>query len=176
MTVALLAGAAACTTADRRGDVVIFASGADLQSINPLLTLHPLARQVQRYALLTTLVRYDSSLAPVPYLAREWNWSPDRRQLTMHLDRSVNWHDGVPTTARDAQWTLDAARDPVVGYPRQSELHSLTRVSAPDDSTLVLDWNTPQDRFPDVLTDLAILPSSPARQRPARPSPAGLVE
>ena len=159
MTVALLAGAAACTTADRRGDVVIFASGADLQSINPLLTLHPLARQVQRYALLTTLVRYDSSLAPVPYLAREWTWSPDHRQLTMHLDRSVNWHDGVPTTARDAQWTLDAARDPVVGYPRQSELRDLTRVSAPDDSTLVLDWSTPQDRLPDVLTDLAILPS-----------------
>jgi len=159
MTVALLAGVAACTTADRRGDVVIFASGADLQSINPLLTLHPLARQVQRYALLTTLVRYDSSLTPVPYLAREWAWSPDRRQLTMHLDRSVNWHDGVPTTARDARWTLDAARDPVVGYPRQSELHDLAHVSAPDDSTLVLDWSTAQDRLPDVLTDLAILPA-----------------
>ena len=117
MTAVLLSGAAACTSPDRRGDVVIFASGADLQSINPLLTVHPLARQVQRYALLTTLARYDSTLAPSPYLAREWTWSPDRRQLTLRLDGSVRWHDGVPTTARDAQWTLDAARDPVVGYP-----------------------------------------------------------
>jgi len=155
----LVGGTTACSTPGRRGDVVIFASGADLQSINPLLTLHPLARQVQRYALLTTLARYDSALTPVPYLAREWAWSPDRKQLTFHLAQGVDWHDGIPTTARDARWTLDAARDPAVGYPRQSELHDLARVSAPDDSTLVLDWSTAQDRFPDVLTDLAILPS-----------------
>ena len=49
----------ACGDAARRGDTVLFASGADLQSINPLLTIHPLARQVQRYVLLTTLARYD---------------------------------------------------------------------------------------------------------------------
>jgi peptide/nickel transport system substrate-binding protein len=156
---AMLLCVAACSSPDRRGDVVIYASGADLQSINPLLTLHPLARQVQRYALLTTLARYDSSLTPVPYLAREWNWSPDRKQLTMHLDGSVRWHDGLPTTARDAAWTLDAARDPVTGYPRQAELRELARVAAPDDTTLVLDWLLPQQQFPDVLTDLAILPS-----------------
>ena len=54
---------------------MLFASGADLQSINPLLTIHPLARQVQRYLLLTTLARYDSALVPRPYLARSWEWS-----------------------------------------------------------------------------------------------------
>ncbi|MGH7675518.1 MAG: hypothetical protein ACREMV_09625, partial [Gemmatimonadales bacterium] len=46
----------ACGAAgERRGPTVLYASGADLQSINPLLTIHPLARQVQRYVLLTTL-------------------------------------------------------------------------------------------------------------------------
>ncbi len=159
MTAVLLSGAVACATPSRRGDVVIFASGADLQSINPLLTVHPLARQVQRYALLTTLARYDSTLTPSPYLAREWSWSPDRKQLTLQLDDGVRWHDGIPTTARDAKWTLDAARDPVVGYPRQAELTDLSRVDAPDDKTLVLAYAAPQDRFPDVLTDLAILPA-----------------
>ena len=159
MTAVLLSGAAACSSPGRRGEVVIFASGADLQSINPLLTVHPLARQVQRYALLTTIARYDSTLAPSPYLAREWTWSPDRRQLTLRLDGSVRWHDGRPTTARDAKWTLDAARDPAVGYPRQAELGDLASVTAPDDTTLTLAWTAPQDRFPDVLTDLAILPA-----------------
>ncbi|HET9463894.1 MAG TPA: hypothetical protein VFO71_00050, partial [Gemmatimonadales bacterium] len=62
--------------AARRGQTVLFASGADLQSINPLLTVHPLARQVQRHVLLTTLARYDSALSPQPYLARSWEWSP----------------------------------------------------------------------------------------------------
>src|SRR5579884_3761389 len=62
---------------------------AELQSVNPLLTTHPLANQVQRYVLLTTLVRYDSTLAPAPYLARAWWWSPDRRTLTFRLRRGV---------------------------------------------------------------------------------------
>ncbi len=146
-------------TAARRGATVLFASGADLQSINPLLTLHPLARQVQRYVLLTTLARYDSALVARPYLARAWGWSPDRRTLTLHLAAGVRWHDGVPTTARDVRWTLDAARDPAVGYPRAAELASLDRVTAPDDSTVTLAFRVVPARFPDVLTDLAILPA-----------------
>ncbi len=145
--------------AARRGATVMFASGADLQSINPLLTMHPLARQVQRYLLLTTLARYDSALVPRPYLARDWNWSDDRRTLTFGLHTVARWHDGVPTTARDAAWTLTAALAPATGYPRLAELSELRAATAPDDSTLVLRFSAPQDRFPDVLTDLAILPA-----------------
>jgi peptide/nickel transport system substrate-binding protein len=138
---------------------VLFASGADLQSMNPLVTLHPLARQVQRYVLLTTLARYDSALVPRPYLARAWEWSADRRSLVLHLVPGVPWQDGVPTTAYDVRWTLEAARDPAVGYPRAAELAGLERVNAPDDSTVALRFATPVARFPDVLTDLAIAPA-----------------
>jgi peptide/nickel transport system substrate-binding protein len=144
--------------AGRRGATVLFASGADLQSINPLLTVHPLARQVQRYVLLTTLVRYDSTLTPEPYLARAWTWSPDRRTLTFTLHTGVRWHDGRPTTAHDAAWTLEAARDPATGYPRLADLAPLESAIAVDDSTLLLRFAGPQAGLPDVLTDLAILP------------------
>lgn len=145
--------------AARRGNTVLFASGADLQSINPLLTLHPLARQVERYVLLTTLARYDSALVPRPYLARAWTWSADRRSLTLHLVTDLRWHDGTPTTARDVRWTLDAARDPAVGYPRAAELAALERVESPDDSTVTLGFRSARTGFPDVLTDLAIAPA-----------------
>jgi peptide/nickel transport system substrate-binding protein len=145
--------------AGRRGATVLFASGADLQSINPLLTQHPLARQVQRYVLLTTLARYDSALAPEPYLARAWSWSEDRRVLTFALHTGVRWHDGEPTTAGDVAWTLDRARDPATGYPRLTDFAGVTSVAAPDDSTVMLRFARAQVRFPDVLTDLAILPA-----------------
>ena len=137
---------------------MILASGADLQSPNPLLTTHPLARQIQRYALLVTLVRYDSSLTPVPYLARSWSWSADSTELTMRLFSGLAWHDGTPTTARDAQWTLDAARDSAGEYPRRRDLAGLLEVTAPDDSTLRLRFGRPTTTIPDVLTDLALLP------------------
>jgi len=145
--------------AAHRGATVLFASGADLQSINPLLTMHPLARQVQRYVLLTTLARYDSLLVPQPYLARSWRWSVDGRVLTFRLRTDVHWHDGTPTTARDVVWTLQAARDPATGYPRFAELQTLASVVALDDSTVELRFTPPGGDFPFVLTDLAILPA-----------------
>ena len=156
----LLIGSVACTpSATRRGNVVVIASGADLQSMNSLITTHPLAKQVQRYALLTTLIRYDSALTVVPFLARAWRWSADSLLLTMVLSTEVRWHDGVVTTAADAAWTLDAARDPAVGYPRRSDLADFSAVEAADDTTLTIRFARYPGRIPDVLTDLAILPA-----------------
>ena len=148
----------ACTATPRRGATVLYASGADLQSINPLFTLHPLARQVQRYVLLTTLVRYDSTMQVAPYLARSWAFSMDGRRLTLNIFSGLRWHDGAATTAHDAAWTLQRARDPATGYPRQNDLAALQQVEAADDSTLILTFSTAPGRVPDVLTDLAILP------------------
>ena len=150
----------ACSaSATSRGGTIIFASGADLQSINPLFTTHPLARQVQRYVLLTTLVQYDSALTIQPYLARSWEWSDDSLTLTWHLTTAVHWHDGAPTTARDAAWTVEAARDPATGYPRSSDLADVAAVTARDDSTMSVTFRAPPHGIPDVFTDLAILPA-----------------
>ena len=156
----LLVTCAACAP-QSHGRTVLFASGADLQSINPLLTTHPLAKQVQRYVLLMTLARYDSVLTPQPYLARAWRWSDGGRSLTLALRTDVRWHDGVRTTARDVAWTLNAARDLVTGYPRANDLATLAGVAVANDSTVVLRFTraTPEGRFPDVLADLAILPA-----------------
>ena len=151
---------AACGSgAAHRGRTVVFASGADLQSVNPLLTVHPFAKQVERYVLLTTLVRYDSALTPQPYLARAWTWSPDRRMITFRLQPGVRWHDGAPTTARDVAWTISAARDSATGYGRMNDFADVAFVNDPNDSTVVLRFNHPQNAMPDVLTDLAILPA-----------------
>src|SRR5436190_22071159 len=165
LAAALLVTCACGDEAAHRGATVLFASGADLQSINPLLTMHSLARQVQRYVLLTTLARYDSLLVPQPYLARSWRWSVDRRVLTFQLRTDVRCHDGTPTTARDVVWTLQAARDPATGYPRLNELQAITSIDASDDSTVELHLATgashphaPGD-LAFVFTDLAILPA-----------------
>jgi peptide/nickel transport system substrate-binding protein len=142
-----------------RGRTVLFASGADLQTINPLLTVHPLAKQVQKHVLLVTLARYDSALVPQPYFARSWAWSGDRRTLTLRLHAGLQWHDGRPTTAHDAAFTLAAARDPATGYPRLADLAALRSARALDDTTLELRFARVVQRFPDVLTDLAIVPA-----------------
>ncbi len=147
----------ACGAPSRPADVIVYASGTDLESANPLVTVHPLSRQVQRYALLVTLARYDSTLTPAPYFARRWEWSSDRRRLILHLAR-LDWHDGTPTTSRDVAFTLLAARDPATGYARASDLAGLDTVRTPDDSTAVLEWKSAPADFPLVLCELPVVP------------------
>lgn len=150
---------AGCVAPQRPADLVVYASGADLESGNPLVTVHPLSRQVQRYMLFVTLARYDSALAPVPYAARSWTWSADRRSLTLHLATGLRWQDGAPTTAGDVTFTIDAARDPATGYARAADLATIDSAAVIDDSTAALHYRTPQYTFPLVLCELPILPA-----------------
>ncbi|MDQ6828173.1 MAG: hypothetical protein M3081_04845, partial [Gemmatimonadota bacterium] len=64
-----------CAAPSPRRGTVVYASGTDLESANPLVTIHPLSRQVQRYMLFVTLARYGTTLEPEPYFARAWRWS-----------------------------------------------------------------------------------------------------
>lgn len=148
------------------GDAVVVASGADLESANPLVTTHPLARQVQRHALFVTLTRLDSNLVPQPYLARRWEWSADRRRLTMRLFPSLRWHDGAPTTARDVAFTIEAARDPATGFPRVADLSSIESVIAADDTTALLTFRTPPPGLLPILSELPIVPEHLLRDVP----------
>ena len=160
VALALVAGGiAGCAAPQRPPDVLVLASGADLESPNPLVTTHPLSRQVQRYALLVTLLRYDSTLAPQPYYARRWNWSSGGRDLTLSLAPDLRWHDGVPTTARDAAFTFLAARDPATGFPRASELASLDTAIAVNDTTLLLRFRQPPAALPALLSELPLVPA-----------------
>jgi len=150
---------ASCISPQRPDDVLVVASGADLESANPLVTTHTLARQIQRFALFVTLTRYDSSLVHQPYLARRWSWRDGGRTLELTLTPDLRWHDGPPTTARDAVFTLLAAKDPATGFPRAAELATLDTAVARDDTTLVLSFVAPRADLPPYLAELPLVPA-----------------
>jgi peptide/nickel transport system substrate-binding protein len=155
----LLAVLTTCGQSPRPSDVVVFASGSDLESANPLVTIHPLSRQVQRHVLFVTLARYDSALVARPYYARAWSWSADRRSLALTLNSALRWQDGVRTTARDVAFTLLAARDPRTGFARAGDLSSLDTVVALSDTTLVLRFSAYQREIPAILAELPVVPA-----------------
>ena len=155
----LAIGTLAACLPERPPGTAVVASGTDLEGANPLVTVHNLSRQVQRFALFVTLARWDDSLRAAPYAARAWRWEDGGRALVFTLHRDLRWHDGRPTTARDAAFTIDAARDPATGYPRYADLAGVTGTSAPDDSTLVVRFAAPPAGFPAVLCELPILPA-----------------
>ena len=157
--VVFVISALACGPPARPSDILVYASGTDLESANPLVTVHPLSRQIQRYVLLVTLARYDSALTPQPYAARSWSWSTDRRELSFHLVQSLRWHDNQPTTASDVAFTILAGRDPVTGYARAADLAGIDTVVATDDSTAVVRFRNPQVSFPLIFCELPLVPA-----------------
>lgn len=68
-------------------------------------------------------------------LARSWEHSPDWREWTFHLRTDVRWHDGVPVTARDVEFTLALLANPEVG---EFGPHTVEAVTVQDDSTLTV--------------------------------------
>ena len=68
-------------------------------------------------------------------LARRWEYSPDRREVTYHLRTDVRWHDGVPVTAHDIKFTLELLAHPDVQDLPPGYLEAVTVV---DDSTVTV--------------------------------------
>ncbi|MBC7975655.1 MAG: peptide ABC transporter substrate-binding protein, partial [Myxococcales bacterium] len=87
-----------------------------------------------------------------------WRWSDTGRTLTLSLAPDLRWHDGVPTTSRDAAFTFLAARDPATGFPRAAELATLDTAIATDDTTLLLRFSRAPARLPALLAELPIVP------------------
>ena len=143
----------------RPADTLVLASGSDLESANPVVTVHPMSRQVQRHVLFVPLVHLDSALVPVAALARAWQWSDDGRTLTFTLRTDVRWHDGVPTTARDAKVTFDAVRDPDTGAPRAGDLREVIALEAPDDSTFIVRFASAPAQLPLIFAELPPVPA-----------------
>lgn len=135
------------------------ASGTDLESGNPLVTVHPLSRQVQRHALFVTLVRLDSLLQPQPYFAHRWTWAADHRTVTFTLDRTLRWHDGAPTTAQDVVFTYEMARDSALGSPRRGDALAVETITATDPYTVRMTFAAPVATLPPLVAELPIVPA-----------------
>ena len=159
VSTALLSFGVSCFAPQRPANTVVYASGTDLESGNPLVTVHSLSRQIQRFALFVTLAKYDSALAPAPYFAKSWDWSADHRELTIHLVTDLRWHDGPMTTAADVAFTIDAARDPATGYWRATDLANVDTVFAPNDSTAIVRFRASEPALPLLFCELPVLPA-----------------
>jgi peptide/nickel transport system substrate-binding protein len=160
----------ACGGAPRAEGAVVIASGTDLEGMQPLATVHPLSRQVQRHLVFTPLVALDSTLAIVPRAAVSWTWSEGGRVLTFAIDTSLRWHDGAPVTARDAAFTLALAADARTAWARRAELDGMAG-EVVDDGSFRVRFDRVPGEVPLVLTELPLLPAhrlaavDPARLR-----------
>jgi peptide/nickel transport system substrate-binding protein len=165
---ALVVGLMGCAGAPRSPDTIVIASGTDLEGMQPLTTLHPLSRQVQRYLVFTPLVRLSAALLPEPWAARGWEWNGDRTQLRFEIDTTLRWHDGAKLTSADAVFTVQRAQDRATGYARRGDLDAIDSVVAAIPDAVTLFFARAQADVPLVFAELPLVPAHLLRTVPAR--------
>ncbi|HYO39236.1 MAG TPA: ABC transporter substrate-binding protein [Nocardioidaceae bacterium] len=104
------------------------------------------------------LVGYSmKDMSPVPALAESWKTSEDGLTWTFDVREGVTWSDGEPLTAGDIAFTYNRIID---GGPESGNwstyLTSVKTVTAPDDTTVVLELARPNAVLP--LLPIPILP------------------
>lgn len=89
------------------------------------------------------LVKYTPELVLTGVLAKDWEFSPDCRELTFHLRHDVKWHDGEPFTSADVLFTYQAVTDPNTPTPYGANYGPVQKVEAPGRYTVKVTYEKP---------------------------------
>ncbi len=121
-----------------RGSTVIVAHCCGREALNPR------ADMPARHLVFLPLVTRDANGELEGRLARRWEHSPNYRDWTYHLRTDIQWHDGVPFTAHDVEFTLHLLGHPDVLLLSPEFFESITVL---DDSTLKVRYTGPTFGF-----------------------------
>ena len=146
-------------TAGQAADKVTFtvAFNSDVDSLNPFLGVE--ATSYELWAITYDyLVNYSmKDMSPEPGLAKTWDTSADGKTWTFHVRDGVKWSDGKPLTASDVAFTYNRVLGGGVEASNWSSyLNEVTKVTAPDAQTVVLQLSKPNAVLP--LLPIPIVP------------------
>lgn len=127
-------------TAD--GKTIVVAYAVDIRDVNELTADATPAHTMLHYfslfdPLLAEQADYqDGPPSFKPRLAKSYEFSEDRRQLTFHLRENAVWSDGVPITAEDVRWSWQAQVSPDVGWAFAESKRHISDVEIVDEHTV----------------------------------------
>ena len=163
----------------------------DPRSLDPALSTDvPTGRAVSYIFDGLTVFTPDAQV--VPGLAERWEVSPDGARYTFHLRRGVTFSDGTPLKAAHVVASWQRALDPATKGGRAEPLQpilgarefadgkarTVTGLSAPNDSTVMVQLAEPLGIFPKLLAMpvAAVVPPNMNPERPVGTGPWKLVE
>ena len=91
------------------------------------------------------LVTVTSDGRVIPDLAESWSLDATLTTYTFRLRRDVKWHDGIPFTAHDVKWTLEAFR--ATRAPVGQLVQRIAGITVVDDHTISLRLTEPWAPF-----------------------------
>lgn len=124
-------------------------------TLNPILTNNKYIKDYSGFVF-ESLVTLDKNQKPTPVLAKSWEVSEDGLTWTFHLEENVFWHDNMPFTAEDVEFTLNT----IIGSPNSSyktNVNNIAWFSALDSKTIRIVLKTPYSFTAELMT-FPILP------------------
>jgi ABC-type transport system substrate-binding protein len=187
----LLAVACGGGAAPNRRTIIDSRDNYDPRSLDPALSTDVPTGRAVAYVF-DGLTSFTPDARVEPALAERWDVSPDGARYVFHLRRGVTFTDGTPVTARTVVASWQRALDPATkggrGEPLQpirgardfaaGKARSIAGLSAPDDSTVMVQLEEPLGIFPKLLAMpvAAVVPPNMASDRPVGTGPWRLVE
>jgi peptide/nickel transport system substrate-binding protein len=124
------------------GDAIVIASIADARSLIPIIASDSASAEVCSF-LFNGLVKYDKDVNIVGDLAESWDILEGGLVIVFHLRRGVKWHDGVPFTARDVEFTYKKLIDPTVKTPYSGDFERIRSFEVLDDYAVRVTYKEP---------------------------------
>jgi peptide/nickel transport system substrate-binding protein len=157
--IALLAAVATIATVPGYTQTLRFGLAEDPDVLDPTLARTFVGRVVFA-ALCDKLFDVDEKLNIVPQLATSYEWSADRKALTLKLRRGVTFHDGEKFDAAALKFNIERHKN-MVGSNRRAELAPVASVDVVDESTARLNLSAPFSPLLATLADRAGMMVSP---------------
>jgi peptide/nickel transport system substrate-binding protein len=168
LTVLLVAGGCGSTPESSGGEegggpgssgILKLGTNNYIDSLNPFIAIE--SQSYNAFVMVyPQLVQYGPGLEIEGDWAKSWENSPDGLKWTFHLEPDVKWSDGEPMTAADAAWTGNTILkySPGPAGALAPALGHVKKFSAPDDDTLVIEYEEPIGNVLAQMEQFWILP------------------
>jgi peptide/nickel transport system substrate-binding protein len=124
------------------GDAIVVGSIGDARNLVPILASDSASADICTLVF-NGLVKYDKDIKLIGDLAESWEVSQDGLVITFRLRHGVKWHDGMPFTARDVEFTYKKLIDPNVRTPYSGDFERVKQFEVIDDYTVKVTYKEP---------------------------------
>ncbi|MDD4494362.1 MAG: ABC transporter substrate-binding protein, partial [Eubacteriales bacterium] len=131
------------------GTLNLYISSVD--TTNPLLTSEKYLSDVF-LLVFESLIYLDKSSFPQPLIAKSWAISEDGLEWAIKLRDDVLWHDGIPLTSKDVEYTLDYILETKNGSVYKNKLANIEHYLSVDETTIKIGLKQPDSFFAEHLT------------------------
>jgi microcin C transport system substrate-binding protein len=129
------------------------------QKFNPITGTDAYISVINKLVLDPLLVRDYNTYEWIPQLAESYEVSPDGRKFTFKLREGAKFHDGVPVTAEDVKFSVDAIFiDEYGAFPSRPYLESIEKIEVKDERTVVFHTKDRYFKNLEVLGGLSVVP------------------